>query len=612
MCANHKSRHIKQPKPTMCIYSLIAFALLLSTSCEEARRVSLEPSANQAVDMGDMAGSEAGTVAGMEAGSSAGMMAGDEAGISAGDEAGALAGDEAGALAGMELGGIDIYEPSRLEAQSEILISGLSIVDAWHLGSVNGVDTWILLAEQGLLTWRNVNPEASSIQALPDGVEVQRGELSPIRFDQSQAVLSNTRPLQAFLLSGIPAILFENDLWLAPPSNTSASQLWQRSPLSQYFSSASSALWLEDDEEGGQLWLSHEQGLSQWLSNTETWRTPNVLDSLAQSLIRFGPWVSNNTDALWAWSKADEHLVYAIAEQAKWHDPSWFSSVPPVFVENYVWGLKDGKLYGGEVGQAWADLDHPVLTSIIVDQMWSGAQALWFLADRKLWRYLPSNEEQDLGYTSVEGTWRGGLSDQGTGLYLWGSQGLNRFSIEVVPSWDLSGDQLALDALQANLVNIMPEDINGAWAWLNSEAIDTVGAIDPQNLPAGHVDLQSNDFSIVVDRDWLNENQINNDTAWLVAYVDKGDGEPLLIQRAFSIVQAPTWSDVEILYQISCESCHDGRGGARDLSTAILWEEGIEEIIFVTEMQSMPIGLPPFSEDEVDILRRWRDYGYMQ
>ena len=38
----------------------------------------------------------------------------------------------------------------------------------------------------------------------------------------------------------------------------------------------------------------------------------------------------------------------------------------------------------------------------------------------------------------------------------------------------------------------------------------------------------------------------------------------------------------------------------------------IEEIIFVTEMQSMPIGLPPFTEVEVDILRKWRDYGFVQ
>ena len=493
-----------------------------------------------------------------------------------------------------------------------MLISGLSIVDAWPLGAVNGVETWVILAEQGLLIWRNVNPEPSSVQALPEGVEVLRGELRPIRFDQNQVSSPRTRPLQAILVSGIPALLFAHDLWLASPSNESGSQLWQRSPISQYISSATSALWLEGGEQEGQLWLSHELGLSQWIADTETWRTPSILSSLAESLIQLGPWASANTNALWAWSKNDDHLVYAIAEQAKWHDPSWFSSIPPVFVEKSVWGLKDQKLYGGEIGQVWDHLSHPVLGSLRVEQMWSGTQALWLLGDNKLWRYLPSTENQDLGYTSIEGAWRGGHSDQGTGLYLWGAQGLNHFSIEQVPSWNINGDQLALNNLEANLVNIMPDQISGAWAWLSNESLDGVENIDPQNLPAASVDLQSNNFSLAIDRAWLSESQVSGDTAWLVAYFERNDGDPLLVQRAFSIVVPPTWADVEILYQRSCESCHDGRGGARDLSTAILWEEGIEEIIFVTEMQSMPIGLPPFTTEEVDILRRWRDYGYMQ
>ena len=85
------------------------------------------------------------------------------------------------------------------------------------------------------------------------------------------------------------------------------------------------------------------------------------------------------------------------------------------------------------------------------------------------------------------------------------------------------------------------------------------------------------------------------------------------MQQSLNVIPPVTWEgDIQSLYSRSCESCHDGRGGARDLSSPEMWEEGIEDIIFVTEQQSMPIGLPPFSEDEVDILRRWRNDGYVR
>lgn len=603
-----------------CTSLLNAFTICLSLSifsvgigCEEARRVRLESSSSNTQDTGFEAGTMAGEIAGMEAGISAGEMAGEESGTMAGNMAGNEAGLEAGeAMAGMEMAGIEPeYAPSRLEAQSEVLIDGLSILDAWYLGAVNGVETWVLLAEQGLLLWRNVTPQSASVQALPEGVTVQRGELTPIRFDQSQNSVPNTRPLQAFLLAGIPALLFPNDLWLAAQSNESndSTQPWQRSPLSEQFNAASSALWFEDGQ-AGTLWLSHDIGLSQWIEETETWRTPNVLNSLAQSVIQAGPW-ANSSQALWAWTQ-QENLVYAIAEQAKWHDESWLSTIAPVFVADSVWGLKEGKLYGGLLGEAWAHLVHPVLSTLMIDHIWSGSQALWFLAEQKLWRYTPQNEEQNLGYTSIEGTWRGGLSDQGSGLYLWGNQGFNHLSVEQLPSWDLSGDQLALDTLHAELRNINAEEVTGAWAWLSQEALSDPNVIDPQSLPTEKIDLQSNDFELTLDREWLSTSQITGNSAWLIAYVERAEREPLLVQKSFTIIQPPTWTDVEVLYQRSCQSCHDGRGGARDLSTATLWQAGIEEIIFVTEMQSMPIGLPPLSANEVDILRRWRDYGFIQ
>ena len=73
-----------------------------------------------------------------------------------------------------------------------------------------------------------------------------------------------------------------------------------------------------------------------------------------------------------------------------------------------------------------------------------------------------------------------------------------------------------------------------------------------------------------------------------------------------------TWSqEILPIFEANCGMCHSEQGGARDLSTPEAWEESIESIIFVTRMQSMPIGLPPLSEAEVHLIELWK-FGLFQ
>ena len=74
-----------------------------------------------------------------------------------------------------------------------------------------------------------------------------------------------------------------------------------------------------------------------------------------------------------------------------------------------------------------------------------------------------------------------------------------------------------------------------------------------------------------------------------------------------------TWSeDISPIFERSCSTCHDDRGGAQRLDEPERWVGIIDDIILVIESQSMPIGLPPLTSDEVNLVRRWRGDGFPQ
>jgi hypothetical protein len=101
---------------------------------------------------------------------------------------------------------------------------------------------------------------------------------------------------------------------------------------------------------------------------------------------------------------------------------------------------------------------------------------------------------------------------------------------------------------------------------------------------------------------------------WLIAHIDRGEGQaPQVASLQLEVIPITTWSE-EILpiFDRSCATCHDGRGGARNLSMPELWITDIEDIILVTDEGSMPIGLPPLSAEEVDVIRQWRNDGFPQ
>ena len=121
-------------------------------------------------------------------------------------------------------------------------------------------------------------PSEQSVQALPPGVSVLEGELKPIRFS-NDFPHPNDRPLQALTLGDTPALLFRDEIWVAPAQQELSTARWERSPLSDYFTGAQSAAWLDQE------WLSDLEGLAQWNAVDQVWRRPSL--SIVLPLLKY-------------------------------------------------------------------------------------------------------------------------------------------------------------------------------------------------------------------------------------------------------------------------------------------------------------------------------------
>ena len=610
----YDDHHLETAQTVNPLLNLLALFLLLC-SCESARRVdvSSEGSAEAGAKAGSEAGTEAGAEAGTEAGVEAGVEAGAEAGAEAGVEAGAEAGTEAGVEAGVEAGAeagtemrpnVEVFEAIRQD-----LIVGLSVFEAWPLGQINGVESWVILSDRGLLLWSHRPARLETTQALPEGVNVVEGELRPIRFSEEGPSPPQQRPKGALTIGETPALLFADEIWVAPEYNDLPTALWERSPLSDHFTEAQSAVWLDQE-----LWLSDREGIAKWNANDQTWHRPHTLNEFSSNRLQRRPWVEGS--GLWVFKEGER--VSVIAEQAIWSHETWRSDLPPAVMEKEVWGLSNRHLIGGVIGETWSTPSDQLLSTMEIDLLWSSGDYLWWLSDQRLWRsssISDESRERTLGYAPLLGTWRGGLGDEEGGLYLWGENGFASISLELTPSWQVSSTVLAGETIEASIRNLDPLLTRSALAWLSDEPLEAI--TEPIVAPETAVNLLDTELTMIIDRSSVSMSALENGEVWLMAYVERDhlgteptdeSNAPLILQQRLSVISPVTWSNhIQVIYHRSCQSCHDGRGGARDLSSAEAWEEAIEEIIFVTEQQSMPIGLPPLSEEEVDMLRRWRN-----
>lgn len=71
------------------------------------------------------------------------------------------------------------------------------------------------------------------------------------------------------------------------------------------------------------------------------------------------------------------------------------------------------------------------------------------------------------------------------------------------------------------------------------------------------------------------------------------------------------WSEVESIYVENCSSCHS-EGALISLDTADLWRQNIDLIIDEVSAQTMPLGTPPLSEEDILTIRGWKQGGFQE
>jgi hypothetical protein len=556
------------------------------------------------------------------------IIAGDTGGIEAGVEAGDMAGVEAGEIAGETAGEITPGEPDLFEVELDTMISGLVIRDAWPLG-----DRWVILCERGLLLWSPSLDPTPSIAGAPPEVSVSEGVLTTIRFITGPEITPpNGAPLSALQVAGQNALAFRDELWVMPHQEGADGESqavavtseeirrWERSPLSELFSSATGVTWFNNE-----LWLSDDSGVGRWRASDESWSRFDTLAELARFELSSGPWTEG--EALWALAppsdSADRREVYAVAQGSKWSHETWWSELSLASVNTKVWGRQDGYLAGGHAGDMWTLSSHPLLRSLSIDALWSGGdsmdesgQALWMLSEGRLWRANaaalnsqdPRSEEASVGYALLSGRWWGGHATDANTLHIWGPDGLARASIERAPYWATEATALGSSPVQTLLRGVNYDEAAQVVAWLSIEPPDETDL----TLPEMTWDLSDSQGVLTLSRDELDPELSQSSTLWLVAYIDRGEDQAAQVASLrLEVIPMVTWSgDLLPIFDRSCATCHDGRGGARDLSMTALWINDIEDIILVTDEGSMPIGLPALSTDEVSLIQRWRDDGF--
>lgn len=568
---------------------------IVTSACEDSRRVSL----GETQEVGE-AGEELGEIGGAVE-SMGGMEAGRE--LEGGTES--LGGLEGGLenMGGVEGGGEAMggdeggHEERPLPPQ---ITQPLHPSLTWwiegepvHQALSFGDGSWLILTDHRMMT------RSSS------------GQISPIWFDVSpQSVI----PLNAIMLTDERgqqkrAIVYVDGVWAeeeqVTPEGETISQ-WRWTQLSASFEQIFSVVSHHD-----KLWINDQTGVSLWssgqLSRFES------LAHLSERHLMISRWAQGsqattdaeenqeedqeeNPYALWLWAEDELHVI---AHQSLLSHPTWNSEVPVVTDGVHAWGLKQGQLWGGIAGEPWHLIELPFLTN----QMWSESStegalgALWLLSEEQLWRY----QANTISFAPIEGRWWGGGVDPTGRLLLWGAQGMVRVD------WQRSAEWRAERLLVAESSSIFtlrvddPAEVTRAESWVVKEGAEGLGEPERTNL-------LMTDWQVSFSNQTLNEGRY-----LLFAEVEYNGGELIETSLSFSVSPLINWSDdVSPIYSQNCVMCHDGQGGARDLNGAEQWETSIDEILFVTRMQSMPIGRPPLTPEQTSLIEAWKLGGFQE
>lgn len=134
---------------------------------------------------------------------------------------------------------------------------------------------------------------------------------------------------------------------------------------------------------------------------------------------------------------------------------------------------------------------------------------------------------------------------------------------------------------------------------------------DPDSVHSLRVWVDSTELEVSVDHTiTLNPDEYETGEHELRFFCESDLGDTISNQ-AFWVGELPEvlWEEVELISQEHCLSCHNGYT-ITTLETKDQWVRHIEAIIDEVSQESMPLGGPYLSEDEIMKIRGWKQGGF--
>ena len=110
----------------------------------------------------------------------------------------------------------------------------------------------------------------------------------------------------------------------------------------------------------------------------------------------------------------------------------------------------------------------------------------------------------------------------------------------------------------------------------------------------------------------LNPDDFGQGTHSIRMVAERSDGVTIT-EFPFVIGELPesSWEDVEPIYLDNCTNCHHS-SALIPLDTIDLWRQNIDLIIDEVSAQTMPLGMAPLTEEEVLVIRGWKQGGLQE
>ena len=351
------------------------------------------------------------------------------------------------------------------------------------------------------------------------------------------------------------------------------------------------------------LWLRCAGGLLRWTSGR--WSL-QPLSAQLPSQLTIAPWEERGTHALWLSERAGGEIS-ALFQSQRWSHESWVGRSLVGSLDG-IYALSDGALAEeptegsallvGRDSDPWARSGLPegaprprqLVGRWSHSGLWlEGEDGSWWRGDDHVLSPIEGLAEE-----RSQGTLRAWGDDEGRLILAWpGGAQLVRPG-RVVSAEGLEGP---FRGAEGGIVRLLPDEPEEV-----TELSVTLGEAPPELL-------EGPPWSFQVRASEMNR---GGERALRVT-VQYRDGEELSRSWVVFLEEPISWErDIEPIFVEECARCHDNRAGAtRVLETPEQWEADFDEILRQIRAGAMPIGAPPLSAAELELVERWRADGFL-